>query len=247
MYSRGDCSYRIATYDRANYDHFGLNACNLKSRDTRLPSEYCVVNLKGYVINCADFSELLQKAPENLRKDNSAAVLDFIHHMDPTKRLWRKAKLYRTQVFLNTDSKGVIKNSGYQSLAVGEPVYCTPAIVSLSATHPTENFFHYKDETYVYPMTLGGTEIDRIRTDLFNQMLAPRTTQPSTIFVQRIIEAQKDYQINLLPIWNYFNDLSSIGYIVETVDQSSLKWFNDQQLAVPVTGICTVLFNNMVV
>lgn len=246
MYNRVD-SYRIATYDRANYDHLGLNACNFKTGDTRLPSDYCVVNLKGYVIHCADFSELLQKAPESLRKDNSASVLDFIHHMDPTKRLWRKAKLCRNQVFLNTDSKGVIKNAGYHPLAVGEPVYCTPAIVALSALHPAENFFHYKDETYVYPMTLGGTEIEKIRTDLFNEMFAPGTTQPNTVFVQKIIEAQKDYDIAILPIWNYFNDLSSIGYITETVDQSSLKYFNDQQLAVPVTGICTILFNNMVI
>ena len=238
--------FSVSTYDPWNYDSvIGSNRFNYNQN--KLVPDYCVLNADRHRLRANDLSRLLQEATQHEMSSDTASVASFINHFNPEKNLWRNVESSHDVICLSTKTRGTMKNTGYLDLVVGEPFYCMPAIPSLSAMHPSENFFRYRDKTYVYPMTISGFERDRILEDLLDLEAVGVAADPKTILGEKLHKVVSSgairQEVDFEKLYRCVVSQSRVGVIMRSMTAARHTLYDDIQTVVPVGGVFAVEYN----
>ena len=242
-------AFSVPTYHRSNYDDLFVSSVARRGGGDVAPPEHCLVNAAGYRIPTFDLSTLLQPSPEDRRTDELASVADFIRRIDDEKQEWRGVEVRRGEVRLNTHTTGTMKNTGYLDLVVGEPVFCLPAVASLSAVHPSENFFEFRNKTYVHPITMSEFEHERFRLDVRAIQEQGEKAKTRTILGEIIHRAKKkSNMIDVDKLATYLSAQYPVGTIVSEAaynNRRSNHHQEDRQTVISIGGVFVVLFNQI--
>jgi len=241
-------AFSVPSYHRSNYDDLFVSSVARRGGEDVAPPEHCLVNAAGYRISAFDLSTLLQHAPEDRRTDELGSVTDFIRRIDDEKQEWRGVEIGRGEVRLNTQTTGTMKNTGYLDLVVGEPVFCLPAVASLSAVHPSENFFEFRNKTYVHPITMSEFEHERFRLDVLAIQEQGDKAKTRTILGEIIQRAKKkSSMIDVDKLATYLSAQYPVGTIVSEAAYNNRRSNHqeDRQTVIPIGGVFVVMFNQI--
>ncbi len=234
----------VPTYQLSNYD----NLFARRGGGEDAPPDYCLVNAAGYRIPAFDLSTLLQASPEDRRTDEVASVADFIKRIDDEKQEWRGVEMGHNEVRLKTHTTGTMKNTGYLDLVVGEPLFCLPAVASLSAVHPSENFFDFRNKTYVHPITMSEFEHERFRQDILAIQEQGDDAKTRTILGEIIHRVKKkSNMVDLNKLFTYLSAQYPVGTILGEAAYNNRRSNHqeDHQTVIPIGGVFVVRFNQI--
>ena len=209
---------RVASDDKYSYDDYS----------GKVP--YCVVNADRYCLSNTKLENVLQSITEESRASSDKDSLEeFINLLDVNKLLWRppigieSIRKYGTnKVKLLSKSQARLKNTGLESLLVGEPFYMMPAISSFAHVNPSLNIFSYKGKTYVHPMVIGHNHKVRIENDLLI-LTDPDCKQKDVqtfigSVIKRHILGNTENVLKLDKLLLYMKGMRAVGYVVIGVE-----------------------------
>lgn len=238
--------YSIPTYHRDNYDNIFVAGHN----DLQEPlPEYCLVNAASFRLPVYNPATLLQEVTEEHRTNEHAAVRDFFRRIDDEKLEWRGADIGRGEVRLKTHTTGLMKNTGYLDLVVGEPVYCLPAVATLSAIHPSENFYEFRNKTYVHPITMSEYEHERFRLDVRSIRHDGGSAKTKTILGEILhrVYSNNPSEEEMDELSNYLAAQYPVGTIIGegAYNHRRSNHLDDRQTVIPIGGVFVTLFNQI--
>ena len=232
--------FSVAAHDKANYDYYATG----KTDD--IP--YCLINSDKFRPR-ETLCGLLQECPEYHRTSEAMSLESFTGRLDLAKNIWRTGQMFRDVVFLNTESRLRLKNTGTSDLLVGEAIYALPAIPSMSAHHPHVNLFSLKDKTYVHPMLIGSNERSKLIKDLIaitqeTNGTDSRTSMPSSIVGEFLAAASKTSDVDAELIMSYVMSQSPVGSVLCSMDSAHLTVIRDAQSTVRLGSMFVCQMND---